>query len=522
LDKQDYSNLPEEIKAWTCEFCGFHNIINLDEEELPRTDPVDYVISPAPAGGLEEQNVVFCIDISGSMCVTTEVTSSVALKGGADSREASLRAHAEGDQRLPHEKRGVKYVSRLQCVQAAIEQHITQIAKTKPNFKVGLVTFSDEVTIVGDGTQDPLVVAGDKLDSFQDLKQLGESYSITKSVKEAEKDLVKKLWSLQENGCTALGPALMLSILIAGARPASKVILCTDGLANFGLGSMDSGKGSEFTPFYTELAEAAKVKGVSVSIISIEGEDCSMENLSVVTEQTGGEVERVDPRNIANNFQSILTNPVIATACMATIFLHRGLMFKGERDDEGDEDTNLLVKDLGNITAESECTFSYSFRPKSQVDLADVTQVPFQVQLVLTKLNGMRCVRVATASIKVTEDRTEAEQQADLNVIGTYAAQRAAKYAKDGEYERAQMEARAAKRFIHRNHFDESRSDEVSAWSSNVEAMDQQLRYERKQEKSMGVERNKVERKQALKSRDEAAVAISKSKQTNARKLGLL
>lgn len=97
---------------------------------------------------------------------------------------------------------------------------------------------------------------------------------------------------------------------------------------------MDGGKGAEFTPFYTELAEAAKVKGVSVSIISIEGEDCSMENLSVVTEQTGGEVERVDPRNIANNFQSILTNPVIATGCMATIFLHRGLMFKGERDDE--------------------------------------------------------------------------------------------------------------------------------------------------------------------------------------------
>lgn len=58
-------------------------------------------------------------------------------------------------------------------------------------------------------------MAGDKLDSFQELKGLGESYSISKGVKEAEQDLIKKLWSLQENGCTALGPALMLSILIA-------------------------------------------------------------------------------------------------------------------------------------------------------------------------------------------------------------------------------------------------------------------------------------------------------------------
>lgn len=73
---------------------------------------------------------------------------------------------------------------------------------------------------------------------------------------------------------------------------------------------------------------------MTVSIISIAAEDCSLENLSVVTEKTRGEVERVDPRTIAENFQSILTNPIIATGCMATIFLHKGLMFRGEIDDE--------------------------------------------------------------------------------------------------------------------------------------------------------------------------------------------
>jgi hypothetical protein len=47
------------------------------------------------------------------------------------------------------------------------------------------------------------------------LKEIGEKYAIKKTVKEAEKDLLAKLWALQENGCTALGPALLLSILIA-------------------------------------------------------------------------------------------------------------------------------------------------------------------------------------------------------------------------------------------------------------------------------------------------------------------
>ena len=71
-----------------------------------------------------------------------------------------------------------------------------------------------------------------------------------------------------------------------------------------------------------------------MSIISIAADDCSLENLSIVTEQTRGDVERVDARTIASNFQSILMNPIIATGCMATIFLHKGLMFKNEVDDE--------------------------------------------------------------------------------------------------------------------------------------------------------------------------------------------
>ncbi len=109
---------------------------------------------------------------------------------------------------------------------------------------------------------------------------------------------------------------------------------------------MDGDRAVEFTPYYTEVAEAAKVKGVTVSIISIATEDCSLENLSVVTEQTGGEVERVDPRNIARNFQSILTNPIIATGCMATIFLHRGLMFRNEVDDEYEVSKDIYYSKL--------------------------------------------------------------------------------------------------------------------------------------------------------------------------------
>jgi hypothetical protein len=51
---------------------------------------------------------------------------------------------------------------------------------------------------------------------------------------------------LEENGSTALGPAVLTSISLAGEGGAgSTVIVCTDGLANVGLGALDEAKSEE-------------------------------------------------------------------------------------------------------------------------------------------------------------------------------------------------------------------------------------------------------------------------------------
>ena len=79
---------------------------------------VDYVVSDASAaGGAQSESVVFVVDISGSMGVTTEVAGKHVLQGD---RSGALRSlHGTGDaamhqQRLPGERSNVTYVSRLQ------------------------------------------------------------------------------------------------------------------------------------------------------------------------------------------------------------------------------------------------------------------------------------------------------------------------------------------------------------------------------------------------------------------------
>lgn len=61
--------------------------------------------------------------------------------------------------------------------------------------------------------------------------------------------------TLSEGGATALGPALYTSILLAGqGGNGSKVILCTDGLANIGLGNLEANSRA----FYPEITEKAQ------------------------------------------------------------------------------------------------------------------------------------------------------------------------------------------------------------------------------------------------------------------------
>jgi len=467
---------------WACEFCMEANIVDIEPEEIPKTLCYDYTLVPAPTVDDSENysNIVFCVDVSGSMCVTSELPSKLNLKGlqKREERVRKIRQQQEediGDQYLPGQKRGGTFVSRLQCVQSAVDHQISKYIREHPEYRVGLVSFSSEVSLIGDGTQEQKVVNGDRLYSWDELQEIGNNFKIETSIAESSEALLEKLWDLEESGPTALGPALQLSIAIAGSKAGSHVILCTDGLANVGLGSLE-GKEAEYTPYYIELAEQAKLRGVTVSVISLIGTECCLENLSIVTEQTGGIVTRVDPLQLENELATLNNQPILGYTTMAMVILHHSIRFQNEMDDE-QENRNWLVKDLGNVRADTEFSFQYCFRSKEECDLSEVKEIPFQVQLMYTKPCGAQCLRVANATIAVTSDRNEAEQHANIEVIGTHAAQRAALLARGGDYERAQMETRSAQRFMARNGVKKER---ISNWSKQVQDVDNVVKRKRK------------------------------------------
>jgi len=198
------------------------------------------------------------------MNTTQEIKGKVSLKHGISAHELEmLRQFMEpGDEAqlnyFPGQNAGNTFVSRKQCVMAAIESQLSSIQKSDPNKKVGLVTFNNEVVVYGDCTEDAKHIVGDKLNKLPEILNDLAPLAIKAPLKESYERILFQINKIEASGATSLGPAVVSAIELAGkGSPGSAVVICTDGLANIGLGSLDL-PSEEAKQFYAELALRAK------------------------------------------------------------------------------------------------------------------------------------------------------------------------------------------------------------------------------------------------------------------------
>lgn len=354
------------------------------------------------------------------MCVSKAVEGKHKIKGDRISALQGLqRQFGDGSDQFMQGEQNQTYVSRIQCVQAAIDSQIANMTKSAAKRKVGVVTFNHEVTVLGDGIKVPQTIAGDKLNDFDTLLKMGQDANKTHlqtSIGDSAKSLHEKLMQIEETGPTALGPGILTSIGMAseGAK-GSQVIICTDGLANVGLGAFDDAHTEQelakVEEFYERVSVIAKEKGVSVTIISIEGDECNLDSLSKLAEMTGGDVERVDPVSLKDDFANILAVPIIASNVVAKVKLHKGMTFRNELAANLSEDQTLLVREFGNVTEETEYTFEYTLKAIAELlkmedfDLTQIKELPFQAQISYTSLDGAKMLRIITDTKEISTDR---------------------------------------------------------------------------------------------------------------------
>lgn len=430
---------------WNCEFCFAKSKLLLVENEYPTKNETSYILSPPlPPEELkmEEEKVmpikeddctvIFCIDTSGSM------NDSVVMSAGAPMKYMKNPGS----------------ISRLEAVQAAIDAQITKMAKEAPNRKVGFLTFGTEITLIGDGTQNPLVIPSNLMNDFKGIMDFIGGYSqtyLSKTVKDNSIVLLEKLAKISAAGITALGPALVASVSLAVKGSAgSRVIICTDGLANNGIGRIkDSPKDqAAIIEFYTSLGQLAQKRNVIVSIISLVNAECRLDLLSPISGITGGDIMRVDPLTLSKDFSSLLAEKIIATQVSVKIVLPKIMQFTNIPEQYLSADKTKYIQDIGSATKDSIVTCNYSMRPVveleqiKEIDFKTIKTLPLQSQVTYRTMDGRKCLKVVTQLVKCTEEIKEVKKDLDYEVIKSTAIQTTAKYAKHGNYGEAVNQAR--------------------------------------------------------------------------------
>ena len=67
------------FQIWCCEFCEHRNVVDIQDEEIPTNQDVTYMLESALSrsargpSAIDDVLVIFCVDTSGSMGVTTKV-----------------------------------------------------------------------------------------------------------------------------------------------------------------------------------------------------------------------------------------------------------------------------------------------------------------------------------------------------------------------------------------------------------------------------------------------------------------
>jgi hypothetical protein len=414
----------------------------LAPDEVVPPPSCEFVLS-RPSAAVLPPTIFYVIDISGSMCVTTPVTTAVrATIPSVSNRREDLAQFVErgAAQQLPSETAGTTYLSRLDCVKAAVRAHLSEYVRANPSHRAGLITFGTDVTIYHTDGRPPSVIAGEILgDSAKIAARATEVFANTSVPADGAPDvlgmLTGQLSTLEEGGATALGPAL---VACAGILPrycgsGSRVVICTDGLANVGVGSLES---SETGPdFYDAMASSFQASAASVDVISIKGEDCNLGSVSAIAAATRGSVDIVDPLDLAKRM-SDLNRPVVATN--VEVSLRASVPFDQEE---------TRGENIGIATNDTFVSWPISFSPTTA---ATGEPICLQVSVTFRAPDGARLHRIFTKTVGQSQTREMTEQQADPSLLALSAIHHSAELAHRNDFDSARRHLISTMRMLQR------------------------------------------------------------------------
>ena len=318
------------------------------------------------------------------------------------------------------------------------------------------------------------------------LKSLGEENTnlIKSPIKLSHKNIIKSLKETEENGSTALGPAILVSLsLLKNAKIGSRIFLCTDGMSNLGIGDISQDKESAKL-YYTKIGEIAKEKGIIINLITFEDSESEINVLMNMIQNSGGEIIRVNPQAILDGFNDLLENEAIASEVEIKMNLNKCMTFRAQEEKDMINVNSTIIQKLGNVSKETETYYELKFKKSiilaemKDINFDELKNLIFQIIIKYKNKNGGKYIRIITKNMKISDNKEEIEKIANYDIIGAAEIQKSAKLAGAGLLREAQAQAHVARKFLKKNKKNNEQSYEsYQMFNNNMNLFNQNLEY---------------------------------------------
>ena len=182
-------------------------------------------------------------------------------------------------------------------------------------------------------------------------------------------------------------------------------------------------------------------------MISIEGQECRLESLAIVTEETGGSIVKVAPETLVTEFASIMSDDVIATQVTVDVLLHKSIKFCNESSENLLNNDSKMHKVVGNATPSS--SFSFQYLPRTDEELTalginknELRSIPIQAIFTYRTTEGKKCIRAITQIVPVAFSKDQVEDEMNVEILARCARRNAVKLAEEGKLEEAKEDAK--------------------------------------------------------------------------------
>ena len=458
---------------WKCEFCSeLNKDLAVNQKDIPVREIVEKCIEPPleiekKTKEVDDSSLIFCFDISGSMCQSYNVGEELKNKfnqisGENKKKKKNFKFDIDDDEDFndyDFNQENTSYISRLDLVKISIENNINSLLKNSPEVKVGIVSFGSEIEVKGDCLSNVMRIKEKDMSNEQKIKSLGEENTnlIKAPIKQSSLKILESLKATEENGSTALGPAVLLSLsLLKNAKLGSRIFLCTDGMSNLGIGDISQNR-EEAKVYYTKIGEMALQKGIIINLITFEDSESEIEVLMNMVQKSGGEIIRVNPNAILDGFNDLLENETIASEVLVRMNLNKCMTFRDKEEKDLINEGSSITEKIGNAAKETETYFELKFKKAlklaemKDINFDELKNLTFQCEITYKKKNGGKYVRIISKNLNISDNKEEVEEKANYDIISTMEIQKSAKLAKEGLFREAQAQAHITRKYLGKN-----------------------------------------------------------------------